>query len=239
MKALIADDEPIARRTLRELLEDQAEVEVAGEAANGTETLEQIRKLQPELVFLDLQMPELDGFGVVRSLRGETLPLIICVTAYSEHALEAFDTGAVDYLLKPVRPERLEAAIGKAGAQLAGARSAIPAAAKPPHRIVGRRGSDLHLFEPSEVIAFEADREVVYLRTAQARFYANHNLKELEQRLPSPPFRRVHRKTIINCDHIRRISPLSSKRWQLTMSNGMEVVVSKRMTGALRKATEY
>ncbi|MCP5109435.1 MAG: response regulator transcription factor [bacterium] len=240
MKALIADDEPIARRTLGELLEDQPEVEVVGEAATGEETLEQIRKLRPEVVFLDLHMPELDGFGVVRSLRGETLPLVIYVTAYSEHALEAFDTGAVDYLLKPGRPERLETAIGKARAQLAGARPATGAAAPGPgQKIVGKRGSDLHLFDPAEVIAFEADGEVVHVRTAKGRYYASHTLKELEQRLPSPPFRRVHRKTIINSDHIRRISPLSSKRWLLTMSNGMEVVVSKRMTGALRKATEY
>ena len=90
-----------------------------------------------------------------------------------------------------------------------------------------------------EVIAFEADAEVVYVRTAKHRYYARQTLKELEQRLPSPPFRRVHRKTIINTDHIRRVSPLSSKRWLLTMCNGMEVIVSKRMTRSLREATEY
>jgi DNA-binding LytR/AlgR family response regulator len=239
MKTLIADDEPIARQMLRELLEDQPEIEVVGEAATGTATLEQIRRLQPELVLLDLQMPELDGFGVVRALRGDRLPLVVYVTAYSEHALEAFNTGAVDYLLKPVRPERLAAALDKVRVQLAGMR---PRSRRldtgPIERIVGKRGNDLHLFAPDEVIAFEADREIVYVITAQGRYYSNHTLRQLEKLLPSPPFRRVHRRTIINSDHIRKISPLSSKRWLLTMSNGKEVVVSKRMTGALRRVTE-
>ncbi len=240
MRVLIADDEPIARRTLRELLEEQPEIEVVGEADTGAETLEQIRRLDPELVLLDLQMPELDGFGVVRALRGKRLPLVVYVTAYSEHALEAFNTGALDYLLKPVRPERLAAALDKVRVQLAGARPQPQRdGTRPMQKIVGKRGNDLHLFAPDEVIAFEADREIVYVLTAQGRYYASYTLKQLEQRLPSPPFRRVHRKTIINSDHIRKISPLSSKRWLLTMSNGKEVVVSKRLTGAFRQATEY
>lgn len=242
MKALIVDDEPVARRVLREQLEDFAEVQLLGEAATGMEAMEQIASLHPELLFLDLQMPEMDGFAVARSLRGERLPLIIYVTAFEKHALQAFETGAVDYLLKPVRRERLQAALDKARTQLGGLRQAEAPAARPgepPRRIVGRLGSDLHLLDPADVIAFQADGEVVQIITTTGRYYADHSLKVLQEKLWPPRFRRIHRKTIINTDHIRRISPLSSKRWLLKMSNGIEVIVSKRLAGAIREETNW
>lgn len=242
MKALIVDDEPVARRVLREQLEDFTEVQLLGEAATGTEAMEQIARLHPELLFLDLQMPEMDGFAVARSLRGERLPLIIYVTAFEKHALQAFETGAVDYLLKPVRRERLQTALDKARTQLGGLRQAEAPTARggeTPRRIVGRLGSDLHLLDPADVIAFQADGEVVQIITATGRYYADHSLKVLQEKLGPPRFRRIHRKTIINTDHIRRISPLSSKRWLLKMSNGIEVIVSKRLAGAIREETNW
>jgi len=115
MKVLIADDEPVARQVLREHVEAIASLEVAGEASTGKETLQRILDLDPDVVLLDQQMPELDGLAVVRSLRGAHTPQIIFVTAYERHALEAFEVGAIDYLLKPVRRERLEKAIEKPG----------------------------------------------------------------------------------------------------------------------------
>lgn len=234
MRVLIADDEPIARRVLRELLEEFPEVEVAGEAATGAEAIELAQRLRPEVALLDLQMPEVGGFGVARALGGARLPLVIYVTAFERHALEAFETGALDYLLKPVRKERLAAALRKAAAQLSGFRKD----AAGPRKIVGRLGADLHLLEPGEVIAFLAEREVVYIVTAERRYFAGHSLRQLESRLPAP-FRRVHRAAIVNADHIRRISPLSSKRWLLRMSNGLEVVASKRLAGILRSEIRY
>lgn len=237
MKALIVDDEPVARQVLREQLEeDFPEVQVLGEAATGSEALEQVARLNPEVVFLDLQMPEMNGFAVARSLRGERLPLIIYVTAFDRHALQAFETGAVDYLLKPVRRERLRAALDKARAQLGGLQREQ---APPPRRIVGRVGSDMHLLDPADVIAFQAEGDVIYIVTAAGRYYADHSLKVLQEKLGPPRFRRIHRKTIINTDHIRRISPLSSKRWLLRMSNGMEVIVSKRLTSTIRDETNW
>ncbi|MEO8659265.1 MAG: LytTR family DNA-binding domain-containing protein [Bryobacteraceae bacterium] len=238
MKALIVDDEPIARLVLREQLEDFPDVILIGEAATGEEAVEQIARTQPDLVFLDLQMPEMDGFAVARSLRGQRLPLVIYVTAFDKHALQAFETGAVDYLLKPVRRERLQAALEKVRAQLGGLRQAeVPQT--PPRRIVGRLGSDLHLIDPADVIAFQADGEVVHIITAAGRYYADHSLRALQEKLGPPRFRRIHRKTIINTDHIRRISPLSSKRWLLRMSNAMEVIVSKRLAGSIRDETNW
>jgi len=239
VKALIADDEPIARRTLRELIEEVAGVSVVGEAADGAEATAAIARLAPELVFLDLQMPELDGFGVVRALRGRPLPLIIYVTAYSEHALEAFDSGAVDYLLKPVRPERLQAAVAKAAVQLAGIREREGGRSpnRPPERIPVKAGGELHLLDPDDVVAFQADRELVYVLAGSRRYLTSHPLREWESRLPRPPFRRVHRSTIVNTDHIRKISPTTSKRWLLTMSNGLEVITSKRQRNVIDDAT--
>ncbi len=107
MKILIADDEPIARQILREHIESMPSVQIAGEAATGSEALARIFETQPDIVLLDLQMPELDGLAVVRSLRGDRKPIVIFVTAFDRYALDAFDVGAVDYLLKPVRRERL------------------------------------------------------------------------------------------------------------------------------------
>jgi len=237
LRVLIADDEPVARQILREHVEAIPSLEVAGEASTGAEALARILDLRPDIVLLDLQMPELDGLAVVRSLRGERTPLIIFVTAYEKHALEAFDVGAVDYLLKPVRRDRLEKAIAKAQRQLKSPAGA--AGGDAPRKIVGRRGTDLYLLDPGEIIAFQAEGELVHLITATQRYLSDHSLKVLEEKLDRPRFRRVHRRTIINTDHIRRISPLSSKRWLLKMSNGFEAVVSKRLASSIREQTHW
>jgi DNA-binding LytR/AlgR family response regulator len=237
LKILIADDEPIARQILREHVESIPEVQLAGEATNGSEALARILDLRPDVVLLDLQMPELDGLGVVRSLRGERTPLIIFVTAYERHAIEAFDVGAVDYVLKPVRRERLEKAIEKARRQLQATSPATDGGSR--RKIVGRRGSDLYLLDAAEIIAFHADGELVHVITASQRYLSDHSLKTLEEKLERPRFRRIHRSTIINTDHIRKISPLSSKRWLLKMSNGFEAVVSKRLAGSIREQARW
>lgn len=239
MKVLVVDDEPVARQVLREQLEEIADIEIAGEAATGSAAIEQIGIHQPDVLFMDLQMPEMDGFAVVRALRGERLPLVIFVTAYREPAASAFEVGAVDYLLKPVRQERLAAAVEKARAQL-GSASAKPAAPPPSmRRIVGRIGADLYMLDPAEVVAFQAEGDIVFILTAQRRYLSGYSLRTLEEKLDRRQFRRVHRKTIINTDHIRKISPLSSKRWLLKMSNGMEAIVSKRLTSVIREETAW
>jgi DNA-binding LytR/AlgR family response regulator len=234
MKILIADDEPVARQVLREHVEAIPRLEIAGEASTGKETLQRILDLDPDVVLLDQQMPELDGLAVVRSLRGAHTPLIIFVTAHERHALEAFEVGAVDYLLKPVRRERLEKAIEKARRQLKN-----PPASHGPKKIVGRRGTDLYLLDPAEIVAFQADGELVHIITTGQRYLSDHSLKTLEDKLERPRFRRVHRGTLINTDHLRKISPLSSRRWLLKMSNGFEAVVSKRLASAIREQARW
>jgi DNA-binding LytR/AlgR family response regulator len=226
---LIADDEPIARSILAELLGEIPGVEIAGEASSGDQALRLVAERRPDVVLLDLEMPGLDGFSVAQSLRGG-YPAIIFVTAYSHRAVDAFELGAADYLLKPVSQERLEAALRR----VRPAAAAAPKAQASLRRIAGRRGHSIHVLELSDVISFQASSEVVHILTAEGKFLAERTIKSLAEALPNPPFRRIHRATIINTDHIRKISPLSSKRWLLQMTAGIEVVVSKRMAGTIR-----
>jgi two-component system response regulator AlgR len=232
LKVLIADDEAVARQVLREMLAAVPGVEIVGEAENGAQALELADRLKPDVALLDIHMPEVDGFAVAQRLRGGR-PAIIFVTAYADRAVDAFEVNAAGYLMKPVRQERLAAALAKV-------RPAADAGRKETlRRIVGKLGQDFHMLDIGDVIAFVADSEDVFILTAGGRYYANQTLKTLEEKLPAPPFRRIHRKTIINTDHIRRISPLSSKRWLLKLSNGMEAIVSKRMAGAIREQTQW
>jgi two-component system response regulator AlgR len=245
MKILIVDDEPVARSVLAELLEEIPGVALAGQAANSAAALDLIARLGPDLLLLDIHMPGVDGLTLARSLRGDRAPLVVYVTAYEKHALAAFDSGAVDYLLKPVRKERLATAIDKARALLAGRQ---PAAPMPPPvepdrrlagRVRGRESKEIHLIDPRDVIAFRAAAGEVTILTATGQFLSDHSLKALEARFPPPRFRRIHRAVIVNTDHLRSLSPLSSKRWLLRLSNGMEATVSKRMAGAIRDATRW
>lgn len=242
MRALIADDEPVARALLREHLGYFPSIEIVGEAESGEQVVAQVNRLQPDVLFLDINMPGLDGFAALRALKGDASPAVIFVTAHDDRALDAFNVGAADYLLKPIRSDRLAVAIDRAAAsrpQSAPAPIRPAPAPQPDHHpvlrtVVGRLGSDYHVLEPGEVIAFQAEGETVYIVSTRGRFLAGATLKELEARLPAPQFRRIHRSTIINTSHIRKISPLSSKRWMVKMSNGTEFTVSKRMTSTFR-----
>lgn len=242
MRILIADDEPVARQVLREIIEEIGGAEVCGEATNGAEVLAMCGQAAPDVVLLDLQMPLLDGFQTARMMRGGT-PLIIFVTASPERALDAFELGVADYLVKPVRRERLASALAKARERLALARPPAILSNMPPRepvrRIAGRLKNEFHMLGLEEVIAFKAEDEAVYILSVKGRFLADLTLRALEERLPAPRFRRIHRGTIINTDHIRLISPLSNKRWLLKMSNGLEAIVSKRMAGVIRDQTRW
>jgi len=244
LRTLIVDDEPVARRVLAEELADLPDIEVVGEADNGEAALRSIERLTPDLVLLDIQMPVIDGFETVRNLRGP-LPAIIFVTAYSEHALKAFEVGAVDYLLKPVRADRLAVAVERAREarrspldsarkveHTLNAESAMNARRRP--KIVARRGHDYHLLDLDEVYAFQADGEIVWILTGQNKFMATQTLQALDDRLAGSQFQRVHRGALVNTDKIRKMGALSSQRWLLTLNNGLEFVVSKRQAPIIR-----
>jgi two-component system, LytTR family, response regulator len=251
IRTLIVDDEPIARRVLREELEGQPDIDVVGEAADGEEALREIAARKPRLVFLDLQMPGMGGFEVVRRLEGMALPAIVIVTAYDRHAVEAFEAGAVDYLLKPVDPERLgktldrvrglEARRGEAAESVARlaemAESAGGAGVR--RKIAGRSGDSYFLLDAEEVLAFQAEREVVWIHTARQRYMATQTLHAIEEKLRGAGFQRIHRNAVVNVNHVRKMSALSSSRWLLTLSNGLEFVASKRQAQNVRVILEW
>ncbi len=246
IKTLIVDDEPIARRILREELEQLDNIAIAGEAEDGVSALASIRELRPDLVFLDLQMPGLGGFEVVRRLRtGSHIPVIVIVTAWDQYAIQAFESGAIDYLLKPVSQDRLALAIDRvtricrnpaaAAEQFANLREiAEPPQARPVRRIVAKSGDEYLLLNVEEVFAFEAEADVVWIITAKRRYMATQTLKTLQEKLRDTSFRRIHRNALVNIDHIRKMSTLTSQRWLVTLSNDQEYVVSKRQASTVR-----
>lgn len=239
MRVLIADDEPIARQVLRELLEECPGVTVAGEAASGAETLRQVERLDPDLVLLDIHMPQADGLAVARRLRPLPLPLIVYVTAYEQHALEAFDAGAVDYLLKPVKLDRLRAALAKARRHLEGLRARQTPAGEPPRRLAVRSGNEIQLLDTRDIVAFRATSGGVEVLATHGRYLVPHTLREIEQRFPPPQFRRIHRSFLIHTAHLRSIAPLSSRRYLVRLTGAIEAVVSKRMANVIRAAVEW
>jgi DNA-binding LytR/AlgR family response regulator len=247
MRALIADDEPVARKVLREELEVAApDLTIVGEAEDGQSALRQIQLLRPNVVFLDLQMPGMSGFDVIRSLDRRQMPVVIIVTAYDQHAIEAFNAGAVDYLLKPVSSERIresigrvERILGKQGglaehtSRLRSAIDSIPTAS--PRKLVGRIGEEYFLLRPEEVLAFQADGDIVWIVTAKQRYLATMTLRSLQEKLRGLPFQRVHRNALVNLTHIRKMAALSSQRWLLTLYNNQEFIVSKRQARSVRE----
>jgi len=243
MKTLIVDDEPIARRVLREELETVPAVIIVGEAENGKQALQQIAALKPDLVLLDLQMPVMGGFEVVRKLGGGHLPVVVIVTAFDQHAIEAFEAGAVDYLLKPVGEEQLRRAVERARKLCENPREVADDVARitsvETRKIVGRNGEEYVLLDPDEILAFQAEGELVWIVTAKQRFLATQSLRVIENHLREQQFRRVHRNAIVNVNHVRKMSALSSQRWLVTLSNSLQLVVSKRQAHNIRNVLRW
>lgn len=245
LKTLIVDDEPIARRILREELELIDDVEVIGEAADGASALQKIGSQQPDLVLLDLEMPAMGGLEVVRQLKhGKHLPVIVIVTAYDQHAVQAFEAGAIDYLLKPVGQARLSQAVERArrvtDRQAIERIAQLHEIAEPrTRRIVGKVGEEYFLLSAGEIYAFQAEGDLVWIVTAKRRYLATQTLKELELRLKNGSFRRIHRNALVNVDHVRKMSALSSQRWLITMNNDQEFVASKRQARTVRELLSW
>jgi two-component system LytT family response regulator len=249
LKTLIVDDEPIARRVLREELESIAGVEIIGEADSGAAALDKIAEQRPDLVLLDLQMPAMSGLEVVRNLRhGTHMPVIVIVTAYDKYALQAFEAGAIDYLLKPVGRERLAEAVERARritrkeaveklAQLQ--EIADPRGGPLTRKIVGKVGEEYFLLSTDEIFAFQADGDIVWIMTAKKKYLATQTLKVVEQRLRDTSFRRIHRNALVNVDHVRKMSVLTSQRWLITLSNDQEFIASKRQARSVRQLLNW
>jgi DNA-binding LytR/AlgR family response regulator len=251
MRALIIDDEPIARKVLREEIENLDSIEIIGEADNGEAALSQISSAKPDIVFLDIQMPVMTGFEVLERLTGGHLPAIVMVTAYDQHAIRAFEAGAVDYLLKPISRKRLVQAVerakrialspGQAAANLVQLQELSPAAGGTPKvgKIVGKLGSEFFLLRPDEVLAFQADGDITWIITAKKRYTATQNLKSIEERLRNSSFKRIHRNALVNVEQIRKMGMITSQRWLITLNNDQEFIASKRQAKNVRDVLNW
>lgn len=252
MRALIVDDEPIARKVLREELELVDSIEIVGEADTGKAALDEIFSVKPDLVFLDIQMPVMTGFELLSHLNGGYLPVFIMVTAYDQYAIQAFEAGAVDYLLKPISQQRLYQAIERAKrvlhnplhaaenlAQLQEIASAVDRVPAKARKIVGKLGEEYFLLNPHDVLAIQAEGETTWIITPKQRYAATQNLRSMEQRLQNTSFRRIHRNALVNVEQIHKMSMITSQRWLMTLNNGQEFVVSKRQAKNVRDVLHW
>jgi len=231
VRVLIVDDEPLARSAMRRLLAAHPAVEIVGEAESTAEALDAIERTQPQLVFLDIELGGSDGFDLLAAL--EQPPIVVFVTAYAQHAVEAFAVDAVDYLLKPVAPERLAESLARVERQLtqAGLSSeSVVIELKTPKRTV--------LAHPAEIVALRADGDFTRVHVAgQAEVMIWRTLAHFESLLPSPPFLRLGRSLIINRDRLRNIGTPSRAEARLTLEGMAEPLVLGRAAAArLREA---
>ena len=248
MRSLIVDDEPDARARLARLLKTYPDIVIAGEAQDGLEALESIEQLQPDLLFLDIQMPGLTGFEVVNSIpAGVPLPHIIFTTGYDQHALAAFEVNALAYLLKPVEPERLAQAVERArrlsgftDAKEAERQSILRAAQAAPkllRRVVCRARDRLVLLPVEQILWFQVEGGIVKARSASDWFWVNYQLSELEAALPEDLFFRARRDVLVNLTRIKEIKPYFKSGFLLIMSDAAatEIVVSERQVHPFRQ----
>jgi len=232
MRVLIVDDERRARERLVRLLTAFEGVTIAGEAANGLEAIEQVQALRPDAVFLDIQMPGMDGFEVLENLT--TRPHVVFVTAYDQYALQAFAANALDYLLKPVEPEALARAVGRLRERQANL-DALVRSRPPLQRLVGKRLQRLHVFPVESISHLFAEDELVFAATADGRFLLNSTLRDLESRLDPAHFIRVHKSAIVNLAHVAEIDPDSRSSGSLRLLSGETLELSRLYAARLRE----
>jgi len=253
LRVIVADDERPARQFLLTLLRTFDDVEIAGEAETGAEALELIESEKPDMALLDLQMPELDGLGVVRLIGKSSAPLIAFVTAYDEYAVRAFELNAVDYLLKPVEKARLREAITRAQERLDRTDSQsqedeitrLRNAAADYERNVGgpylaripvRRGSEIRIIPVNQIVSIIADGELLYISTIKNEQHTiTHRLKDLEARLDPDRFVRLGRGTLVSIDSVTRIVPMPGGTYIVYLSNDQELRVSRLQSRVLRE----
>jgi two-component system LytT family response regulator len=247
IRAFLADDERAARARLRRLLDRHPQIEIIGEATNGLEAVESIERLRPELLFLDVQMPGLSGFEVLRGLSKDIpRPLTIFVTGFHEHALEAFRARAIAYLLKPIEEDHLQEMIERAGRLLGSVPSReqehqnvnrlLGEELPPMEQIVARKANRVFLLDPEEALFFYMDSGIVRVRVENDTYWVNYQLGELEQALASRGFFRARRSSLVNLKRVREVRSDPRSTFVLVMGDARntEVEVSERQGRALR-----
>jgi two-component system LytT family response regulator len=241
VRALIVDDEPLARERLRALLTNDDEVEVVGECGDGHEAITAIDTLTPDLVFLDVQMPSVDGFGVVSAVGPERMPLTIFVTAFDQYALKAFEVHALDYLLKPYDQDRFDTALRRAKHRLGHHRieagmhekllallaDAKPAAPPPLERIAIKSGGSVYFLRSEEIDWIEAAGNYTRLHVGKKVHLLRETMTALEGKLDTKRFVRIHRSTIINLERVRELQPYFHGDYVVLLHDGTQLTLSR------------
>jgi two-component system, LytTR family, response regulator len=236
VRTLIVEDEPHARHYLRELLAGEPDVAIVGEASSGAEGADLIREVSPDLVFLDIQMPDLTGFDVIAEIGVEKMPAFVFVTAYNEYAVRAFEVEAVDYLCKPFDRDRLAASLERAMRRLQlrntdAAENGVTALQDKTQRWVSRipiKEKNGIIFVPVEgILWIEAADKYVELHTADRTYLARQTIQSLEESLDPKQFVRIHRSTIVRKAAVRGLHPLFHGDYLMRLSNGTELTLSR------------
>ena len=225
-RVLIVDDEALARERLRTLLASERDVTVVGESSGGREAVAAIMQYRPDLVFLDIQMPDLDGFQVLEAVAMDWLPAVVFVTAYDEYAIQAFDVNAMDYILKPIEPARFKKALGRALKR------------GPLDRLVIRGGGKIMFVKPGDIDWIEADGKLAQVHVGRETHAVRIPLKQLEERLVPHGFVRVHRSAIVNVDRIRELEPWFHGEYVVILKDGTKLTSSAAHSQALHRIVD-
>ncbi len=240
IRVLIVDDEPIARAGLRQLLAAHADFAVVGECRNGREAIQSLNEQAVDLVFLDVQMPKLNGFDVITAIGADAMPAVVFVTAYDQYAIRAFEVNAADYLLKPFDEERFEKTLARVrkhfqrgGApalneQLAALLAHLGKADAAPQRLVVKSAGRIQFVNVAEVDWVEAAGNYVTLHAGGAKYLLRETMDALAARLPATQFFRIRRSVIVNAERIREMQPLFKGEYLIRLKDGVELTSSRR-----------
>ena len=239
IRTLIIDDVQLARERLKRCLADEPDVQIVGECDNGTKAVTSIRALSPDLIFLDVQMPALDGFGVLEALKGERVPAVIFVTAYNEYAIQAFDVNALDYLLKPVDCARLSKAVERARSNLAqpapdldsrfrAMLEDLKSSSKYLKRLTIKLTGHTILLPTDEIDWIESYGNYLKVHVGRESHLIRGTMQSLEAKLDPDTFVRVHRSAIVNIEKIKEIYPRSNGDQDLVLQDGQQLMLSRK-----------
>lgn len=245
IRAIVVDDEPVARSHLRALLEDRGDMQVIDECGDGRTAVERIRALVPDLVLLDVQMPELDGLGVVRAVGPDRMPPVVFVTAHDQHAVDAFEVHALDYVLKPVHRERFNGAIDRVVSLIRSGTAASRSrpltevldrmSSSGPERIAVKSGDRVLYLRVADIDWIEAADDLVRLHVGKTVHDHRATMAQIEQRLPASKFIRIHRSTIVNIERIREFQPWFQGDWILVLADGTRLQSGKSYRRRIRE----
>jgi two-component system LytT family response regulator len=249
LRVLIADDEPLVRSGLRSLLEREPDVTIVGEARNGIEALAAIQAHTPDVVFLDVEMPGMDGFEVLAGIAGDVRPSIVFVTAFDDYAIRAFDVHAVDYLLKPFDAERFDLALARVRARHGDPRgdsaqrldallTELKSARRYPDRLLLKDEGNVVVVLVADIDWIEAADNYIKVHARGARYRVRQAIKDVETKLDPAHFARAHRSAIVNLDRVRTLQPMAAGEYVITLSSGDKVALSRGYRDSFREKLE-